>query len=143
MPIPFCHMIPMPVVKSTLKINILKMEQAFHGGYREGDKVFYVSLTNQQGGVESTSNYELEWNSQWKFENDRFEEFLNPNLDLQKLSHKMFFVWDGNRCLQAWLPYIDQVHLNDSIWHISVDSMVLDTIDGLVVLLTVMTYLNK
>jgi hypothetical protein len=39
-------MIPMPVVKSTLKINILKMEQAFHGGYREGDKVFYVSLTN-------------------------------------------------------------------------------------------------
>jgi hypothetical protein len=32
--------------------------------------------------VESTTSYELEWNSQWKYDNDRFEEFLNsdPNL---------------------------------------------------------------
>jgi len=33
-------MVPMPIVKPTFKINILKMEQAFHMGYREGDKVF-------------------------------------------------------------------------------------------------------
>jgi hypothetical protein len=53
----------MLVVKYALRINILKMEQAFHGGYMEGNKVFYVSPTNWQGGVESTTGYELEWNS--------------------------------------------------------------------------------
>ncbi len=36
---------------------------------QEGDKVFYVSPTNWQGGVESTTGYELEWNSQWKSKN--------------------------------------------------------------------------
>jgi hypothetical protein len=44
--IPSCLMIPMLVVRLALKINILKMEQAFHGGYREGDKVLYISPTN-------------------------------------------------------------------------------------------------
>jgi len=44
--IPLCPMILMPIVKPTLKIDILKMQQAFHGKYREGNKVFYVSPTN-------------------------------------------------------------------------------------------------
>jgi hypothetical protein len=39
-------MISMPMVRPTLKINVLKMEHAFHMGYREGDKVFYVFATN-------------------------------------------------------------------------------------------------
>jgi hypothetical protein len=30
-------MILMPVVRLALKIDILKMEQAFHGKYKEGD----------------------------------------------------------------------------------------------------------
>jgi hypothetical protein len=42
-------MISMPVVKLTLKIDVLKMEQAFHMGYKEGDKVFYVFATNGKG----------------------------------------------------------------------------------------------
>jgi hypothetical protein len=46
MPIPSCQMIAMLVVRPALKINILKMEHAFHGGYIEGGKVFYVSPTN-------------------------------------------------------------------------------------------------
>jgi hypothetical protein len=44
--IPLCHMILLPIVKLVLKINILKMEQTFHGRYREGDNLFYVSPTN-------------------------------------------------------------------------------------------------
>jgi len=52
-------------------------------------------------------------------------------------------MWDGNHCLQTWLPYIDKVHPNDSTQHILVDAIILDTIDGLVKLLTVMTDLNK
>jgi hypothetical protein len=41
MNIPFCRMISMSIVWPTLK-----MEQAFHMGYQEGNKVFYVSPTN-------------------------------------------------------------------------------------------------
>ncbi len=93
--------------------------------------------------MESLAGYELEWNSQWKVENDRFEEFLNFNLDLQKLSHKMFFMWDGNHHLQAWLPYINRVHPNNFVWQILVDVIVLDTTYGLVELLIAMTNLNK
>jgi hypothetical protein len=35
-------MVPMLIIKLTLKIDILKMEQAFHMGYKEGDKVFLL-----------------------------------------------------------------------------------------------------
>jgi hypothetical protein len=44
--VPLCRMVPMLVVKHVFKIDILKMEHAFHMGYREGDKVFYLFLTN-------------------------------------------------------------------------------------------------
>ncbi len=64
MPIPLCWMIAMLFVKPTLKIDIFKMKHAFHGGYMEGGNFFYISPTNRQGGVESTTSYELEWNSQ-------------------------------------------------------------------------------
>ncbi len=37
---PCVEMISMPIVCPTFKIDVLKMEQAFHTGYREGDKVF-------------------------------------------------------------------------------------------------------
>jgi hypothetical protein len=46
MNITLCRMISMPIVRPTLKINVLKMEQVFQMGYREGDKVFYVPPTN-------------------------------------------------------------------------------------------------
>ncbi len=143
MHIPLCQMIPMLVVRLALKIDILKMKQAFHDGYKEGNKVFFVSSTNWQGGVESIVGYEMEWNSQWKSKNDRFEEFLHSNLNLKKFSHKTFFVWDGNHHLEAWLLYINMVHPNDYTWHILMDVIVLDTINGLVEILTIMTNLNK
>jgi len=46
MHVPLCRMVPMPIVRHAFKIDILKMEHAFHMGYREGDKVFYLSPTN-------------------------------------------------------------------------------------------------
>jgi hypothetical protein len=45
-------MVPMPIVKPIHNIDILKMEQTFHMGYKEGNKVFYLSLTNWKGEVE-------------------------------------------------------------------------------------------
>ncbi len=49
MVVPLCKMVPMLVVQPIFKIDILKMEQAFCTGYMEGDKVSYLSLTNQKG----------------------------------------------------------------------------------------------
>lgn len=143
MPIPLCQMIPMLVVKHALNIDILKMKHAFHSGYKEGDKVFYVSPTNQQGGLESIVGFEIKWNNQWKSKNDRFKEILHSNPNLKNFPIKYFFVWDGNHSLWAWLPYIDWVDLDDSTWHITVDAIVLDIVDRLVELLTTMINLNK
>jgi len=42
-------MVPVPIVCSTFKIDILKMENVFQMGYKEGDKIFYLSLTNWKG----------------------------------------------------------------------------------------------
>lgn len=49
MNIPLCCMVPVPIVCSTFKIDILKMENVFQMGYKEGDKIFYLSLTNWKG----------------------------------------------------------------------------------------------
>jgi len=47
--ISLCKMISMPIVFLGLEIDVLKMEQTFHFGYREGDKVLYVSPLNWKG----------------------------------------------------------------------------------------------
>ncbi len=45
-------MISMLVVHPALKIDVLKMEHAFHTSYCEGDKVFYISPLNWKGHEE-------------------------------------------------------------------------------------------
>jgi hypothetical protein len=55
----------------------------------------------------------------------------------------MFFMWDGNHKLQTWMPYIRRVHGDDASWHISMDSILMDTFHGLVELLTAMIDLNR
>jgi hypothetical protein len=52
MNIPLCRMISMPIVHLAFKIDVLKMEQAFQIGYREGDKVFCISPLNWKGKEE-------------------------------------------------------------------------------------------
>ncbi len=51
----------MPVMRSILKIDVLKMEHAFHMGYREGDEVFYVFTTIWQGEEALVDFYEEGW----------------------------------------------------------------------------------
>jgi hypothetical protein len=38
---------------------------------------------------------------------------------------KMFHVWDGNHMLQAWFPYINEVHAKN-IRHVQVTSWMFD-----------------
>jgi hypothetical protein len=46
MNIPLYRMISMPIVRPTLKIDVIEMEQTFQMGYQEGDNFFYVFPTN-------------------------------------------------------------------------------------------------
>jgi hypothetical protein len=41
--IPFCWMVTMPIVHPNLNIDVMKMEQAFKMGYREGERAFYIT----------------------------------------------------------------------------------------------------
>jgi hypothetical protein len=75
--------------------------------------------------------------------NASFEEGLNLDEDLQRFSGRMFYVWDGNHWPQAWMPYIPRVHPHDFLWHIIMDSIMLDTKEGLVHLLITMIDMNK
>jgi hypothetical protein len=133
----------MPIVRATLKIDVLKMEQAFFTRYCEGEKAFYVSSTNSKGEEELVSKYIPSWSSLWTCKNAKFEKFLLEGPDLSWLCGKMFHIWDGNHCLQAWWPYIDLNHPNEEDWHISIVVFVLDTTNGLVELLIAMINLNK
>ncbi len=75
--------------------------------------------------------------------NASFEEGLNMDEFLQRFSGRMFYVWDDNHWLQAYMPYISKVHSDDLSWHIAMDSIMWNTKEGLVHLLTTMTDMNK
>ncbi len=75
------------------------MECAFHVGYQDGDKVFYVSPTSQQGHEESFHDHKAKWDWHWKVKNQEFEDIFLADHDFQMSLNKMFFIWDGNHCL--------------------------------------------
>ncbi len=90
-----------------------------------------------------TDDHEVVWNPHWHSKNQRFEDFLLADPGMKSLSKCMFFVWDDNHKLQAWLPYIQLVHNEDLEWHYLVDSIVLYIVHGLVKFLIAMINMNK
>jgi hypothetical protein len=46
MNIPFCRMVIMPIICLALKMDVMKMEQVFQMGCKEGERVFYISPQN-------------------------------------------------------------------------------------------------
>ena len=47
--IPLCRMIHIPMVRPTLRCDILKLMGAFRYGYKPHSSVIYVSATNDKG----------------------------------------------------------------------------------------------
>ncbi len=92
MNIPFCWMVVMPIIHPTLKNNVMKMEQAFQMGYREGERAFYVSPQNWQGETKSTAKVLESQNLPWMQNNEDFEEFLKVDANLSSLCGKTFHV---------------------------------------------------
>lgn len=56
----------------------------------------------------------------------------------------MFFVWDGNHRLKAWMSFIEECHPKDVAFHVHVKAILLKvTMENHDVLLNAMTNWNK
>lgn len=126
--IPLCRMMALPVVRPSLKNDVLTLSSHFTScGYLEGNGYFYVALEDNHGKTRDvTKAISDQWSNEWKIRNEEFEQELLADDDLKVFSNKMFMVWDGNHRLQAWLPVIDQFHSGDLSWHFKVESIILD-----------------
>jgi len=67
------------------------------------------------------------WGPLWNEANDNFNAILLATPGLQSFETSKFFVCDGNHRLLAWSSYIKKHHDLEMDWHISVDSIILDT----------------
>lgn len=127
MDIPLCRMISMQVVRPALANDILKLRGDFYSGYHPGAAVFYVSVEGIDGStIDVGPDIISTWDSHWKTVNDEFEKYLESKPKLHHLRGKMFHVWDGNHRLQAWYPYINEVHGANLSRHVCVTSWVLN-----------------
>ena len=128
MKIPLCRLVPMPMVRPTLACDLTLLENQFSGGYEEGARVFYVSISNEDGqsGVFTPAEKD-EWGPIWNEINHDFNTYLMSQAALRHLVDYKFYVCDGNHRRIAWMNHIMRLHATEKIWHISVDSIVLDT----------------
>jgi hypothetical protein len=99
--------------------------------YNNVDEVFYIS-----------DDIWASWSLLWQEANVEFDFMLQNDSNLAQFVGKMFFVWEGNHRLTAWLRQIKKNHFMDIDWHISVDCIVVDPRNCIVVFLNAMNDIN-
>ena len=62
--IPLCRLIPLPIVRPILEIIVLFLGNEFVNGYREGDRILYVSLYDKDGGTINIRHVDT-WGEHW------------------------------------------------------------------------------
>ncbi len=129
-------MICMLFVGLALKIDVLKMEQAFQTRYHKGDKVFYVSPLNWKGEEEFIDSYVDSWNAHYRSKNDIFD--LTFLLEIRISS---FF---KGRCFLCATATIGLTCLTSNVCTMKIlNGTIQWTLHGLVELFTAMTNRNK
>ena len=145
--IPLCRMIHMPMVRPTLRCDVVKLMGAFRYGYKPHSGVIYVSVTDDEGHIRVVTQEDVQqWNPCWIQENDAFENCLKSDPDLVGLSGSMFFVYDGNHRLLAGKEVIETLHAEDQHWvskNGNPECVVLDTAGGRGDILTAMHDINR
>lgn len=142
--IPLCRMIRLPLVRPLLLSDVKRLESEFVHGYREGDRVFYVSITDDTGSSQLvTEEIISSWDLHWVHENNAFEKQLLQDEHWASLCGHMFFIWDGNHRHQAWSTYISRFHSDDANWHYSVDSILLASKGNTGILMNAMNDINR
>ena len=79
---------------------------------------------------------------QWQHVNEEFKKELMADDDLAQLRGKMFYVWDGNHRVSAWMRHITNCHPMDLHWHKRVHCIVLDPRGQVANLLNAMSDVN-
>jgi len=67
------------------------------------------------------------WGPLWNFVNDTFNDYMSSRQKLQHLHDAKFYVYDGNHYCIVWMRHIKRLYSTIPKWHITVDSIVLDT----------------
>ena len=117
----------MPRVRPVGDVDVQRLENGFVSGYREGDRVFYISIFDDSQKTQDVSEEVMAgWSPLWQQANDAFEAELREDDDYIQFQGKLFFVWEGNHRLAAWMRYINTFPSNDPDWHYSVHAIVLD-----------------
>jgi len=134
----------MPMVGLTLACDLTLLENQFSGGYKEGARVFYVSVCDEEGQSAVFSEAEKEaWGPIWNSVNDDLNNVLKSQLVLKHLVDHKFYVCDDNHRRIVWMNHIMRLHALEREWHISVDSIVLDTRNMIGVAMQAMHDVNK
>jgi hypothetical protein len=139
--IPLCQLISLPIVRPILAIDVQLLENEFVNGYKEGDRVLYVSSYDKDGNTMDIRDEDT-LEEHWQFSNKSFEEILKNDKDYERFCNKMFFVLEGNYQVTAWCCHIDKVHGDDKEWHYSVDCIVLESTGSVIFFLNVMYDVN-
>ena len=127
MRIPLCRLFCYPKVRPIIETDVCKLANEFVKGYREGDRVLYVSPYSKNGKKKPVHVDDKIWdNPLWKAANDRFEETLPADPDLRQFSGKYFYVCEGNHRVKAWMRYIEEMRRDNPSWYYFVDCIVLD-----------------
>jgi hypothetical protein len=141
--IPLCRLKTYPKVRPIVDSDVKMLANEFVKGYREGDRVLYVSpfdITDKDLAVREDDAI---WsNPLWKSANNEFEEYLSSDPDLHQFRNKYFYVYEGNHRVTAWMGYIHKYHSNNLDWYISVDCIVLDARGQCSMLLNAMNDIN-
>ena len=107
----------MPMVRPTLRCDVVKLMGAFCYGYKPHSCAIYVSVTDDEGHSRVVTQEDVQhWSPWWIQENDAFENSLKSNLDFVGLSGSMFFIYDGNYRLLAWKEVIETLHVKYQHW---------------------------
>ena len=112
--IPLCRLRTLPLVRPINEVDVQRLENEFVTGYRDGNRVLYVSIYNDKvETLDVTSDMYDSLSGLWQSANDRFAAELDADPDLARFSGKMFYVWKGNHRVTAWWRHVNNFHRND------------------------------
>ena len=131
---PICRLEPLRLVRPILEFDVQSLENEFVNGYKEDDRVLYVSIINHCGKNLCVTDDKLSfWDPIWQQLNDVFE---------QSLFRKIFWIWEGNHRV-ALRRLIDKVHTDEEKCHYSVECTCLNAIDVIGVFLDTINDVNR
>lgn len=133
----------MPLVRPINEVDVQRLENEFVTGYRDGDRVMYVSIyDNIDQMLDVDDDIYSFWSDLWKEASAKFDSELAFDADLAHMVGKMFFVWEGNHRLTAWWRHVNKFHGGEASWHISPQCIAVDARQHTGVFLNAMNDVN-